>query len=274
MLIWNELVARNHRLLMQSFRKRPFSGGPRGASEVTGERKYYAGDIDRRYWRRPRRGRQCAGRETRRTAGLPPGPGGWRCLFADEVLEGFGRFGLIGTDLSDGDGGDVEVFAMDGAAGEAAQHGELAAVGESIGDGALEEALRRRIERSGRSEECVKGRECVEEALLLRGPGERLGVVPTLVALGDGECPMEQIAHVGEDLNGTAAGSAEIGEGGGRILNSACSAVSEGGEGVAEQSALIVHGRNIAHGAAWLRVVAGRAVLIWVLTNRCLLWSF
>ena len=43
-------------------------------------------------------------------------------------LEGLYGLGLDGVDLADGDGGDVEVFAARGRAGEAAEHGELAGV--------------------------------------------------------------------------------------------------------------------------------------------------
>ncbi len=57
------------------------------------------------------------------------------------LFEGLSRSGLRGTDLARGDGGNVVVFAADGCARKAAEHGELAGVGQGVGDGALEKAL-------------------------------------------------------------------------------------------------------------------------------------
>jgi len=65
------------------------------------------------------------------------------------ALEGLYGLGLDGVDLADGDGGDVEVFAACGRAGEAAEHGELADVGERVGDGALHEPLDGRLNGRG-----------------------------------------------------------------------------------------------------------------------------
>ena len=57
------------------------------------------------------------------------------------LFEGLNRSGLRGVDLACGDRGNVVVFAGDGRAGQAAEHGELAGVGEGVGDGSLEEAV-------------------------------------------------------------------------------------------------------------------------------------
>ena len=160
-------------------------------------------------------------------------------------LKGFDRPGLCGADLACGDGGDVEVFAADGAAGEAAKHGELAGVGERVSDGALEESLGRSLERGGGSQVGIESGECGEEALLFRGPVEGLRVLPALIALGNGERPMEQVAHVGEDLDGAAAGAVEVGEGGGRVFKGAGGAVSKRGEGVAKELPFFVHEKNL-----------------------------
>ncbi len=59
----------------------------------------------------------------------------------DELLKGPNRCWLRGVDLACGDGCNVVVFAADGRAGKAAEHGELAGVGEGVGDGPLEEAF-------------------------------------------------------------------------------------------------------------------------------------
>ena len=135
------------------------------------------------------------------------GPGNWLRLEDQTVLEGFGGLWLVGADLAGGDRGEVEVFAVDGSTGEPAEHGELAYVSESVCDGALEEAVGGRLEGSIGGQVRVEGGKGGEEALLLRGPGERLRVMPALVALGDRKRPIEEVAYVGEDLNGAAAGA-------------------------------------------------------------------
>jgi len=114
--------------------------------------------------------------------------------------------------LADGDGGDVEVFSTGWRAGEAAEHGELADVGEGVSDGALHEALDGRLDGRGRGEVGVEGGESGEETLLLLRPGEELRVVPGGVSLGHGERPVKEVAHVGEDLHWAAAGTVEVGE--------------------------------------------------------------
>jgi len=171
-------------------------------------------------------------------------PGGRR-------LEGLYGFGLNGVDLADGDGGDVEVFSACGRAGKAAEHGELADVGERVGDGALHEALDGRLDRRGGGEVSVECGESSEESLLLLRPGEELRVVPGGVSLGHGERPVKEVAHMGEDLDGTAAGAVEVGEGVGRVFQGADSAISQCGKGVAEKISFFVHWGNIAHG--WAR---------------------
>ena len=60
-------------------------------------------------------------------------------------LEGLYGFGLDGVDLADGDGGDVEIFSAGGRASEAAEHGELADVGERVCDGPLHEPVDMRV---------------------------------------------------------------------------------------------------------------------------------
>ena len=131
---------------------------------------------------------------------------------AGRKLEGLHGFGLDGVDLADGDGGDVEVFSTGWRAGEAAEHGELADVGEGVGDRALHEALNGRLDGRGRGEVGIEGGESGEETLLLLRPGEELRVVPGGVSLGHGERPVKEVAHVGEDLHGTATGAVEVGE--------------------------------------------------------------
>src|SRR5690348_1611514 len=49
--------------------------------------------------------------------------------------------------------------------------------------------------------ECLK---CPKEACHLFVPFERSGIVPGMLAIGESEGPIEQIAHVSEDLSGRA----------------------------------------------------------------------
>lgn len=57
------------------------------------------------------------------------------------LFEGLDGRWLVSAYLASGYVGDVVVFAVDGAAGEATEHGELADVAECVGDGTLHEAL-------------------------------------------------------------------------------------------------------------------------------------
>lgn len=157
---------------------------------------------------------------------------------------------MVLANPADGDFSDVEIFSSRGAAGEAAEHGQLADVGEGVGDGALEEALDGGVERSVGGQVGIEGLEGGEEALLLLRPGERLGVVPGLRAYGDGKRPVKKVAHVGQDLGGKTAGAGETGKVLGRVLEGTGSAVGERCNGVAQELAFFVHDRNIAQADA------------------------
>ncbi len=163
----------------------------------------------------------------------------------DAELEEFDGHRLDGADVTDDDGGGVEVFAANGGASEAAKHGELAGVGESIGDGALQEAVGGSLERSGRGQTGVECGERSEEAFLLAGPIEWLGAVPCGIALGHGKRPAEQVAHVGENHNGSTACAFEVGEGRGRVFKGASRAISKSGESVAKELSFFVHEKTL-----------------------------
>jgi hypothetical protein len=60
------------------------------------------------------------------------------------LLERLNRSGLRGVNLACGNSGNVVVLAADGRAGQAAEHGELAGMGEGVSDGSLEKAIHRR----------------------------------------------------------------------------------------------------------------------------------
>ena len=85
-----------------------------------------------------------------------------------------------------------------------------------------------------------------EEALSFVVPGQGLGVMPSRLAFGHGESPIEKIAEMSEDLYGGAGGfgSAEIGEGVGCVLEGLRAAIGDGGEAVAEEIASTRGWRN------------------------------
>ena len=147
---------------------------------------------------------------------------------------------MLGADAAGRDVGAVVVFASDGRAREAAKHGKLADMVQRVGDRALKEFFGRFVERLGGGEAAVKGRESGEEASDLLRPGERGRVVPSLLALGEGEGPVKEIPHVREDLGRGARcfTEAECGEGFGGIAQGFAGTIREGCDGVAEELAL------------------------------------
>lgn len=132
------------------------------------------------------------------------------------------------------------VLAEDGRAGEAAEHGNLADVREGVGDRALEEASQSAIKWLSRSKTVVEFFYGAVEAVDFGVPRERHGVVPGLLALRDGESPIEQIAHVGEDLRRSArlVADVEAGEVVGRAAEGFAGTVGDSGDGVAEELAV------------------------------------
>jgi len=76
-----------------------------------------------------------------------------------------------------------------------------------------------------------------------------------------GERPIEQIAHVGKDLDGAAASAVEVSERRGRVFEGSRGAIGESGEGMAEQAGLRVHAENIAQVVARIGLnVQGKSV--------------
>jgi hypothetical protein len=175
--------------------------------------------------------------------------GAWVCGwgFFALLLEGFYRFGLNGVDLADGDCGEVKIFTASGRTGDAAEHGELASVAKRICDGALHEPVNMHVNFRGRRKVGVKGGKCAEEALLLLWPRDGLGVVPGGIALGHGERPVEQVAHVSEDLHRAPAGAVKVGEGFGCEFQGANGAVGKCGKGVAKKVPFFIHCGTITH---------------------------
>jgi len=144
---------------------------------------------------------------------------------------------LLGADAAEGDVSLEIVFAFDRGPGEAAKHGDLADVSKGVGQRSLEEAFGRGVERFFGAEIIVKLFHSGKEAIEFRVPGQRSGIVPGLLALGDGESPVKEIAHVGEDLRGSArfVSDVEAGEMVGGVVQSFGAAVGDGGHGVAKE---------------------------------------
>jgi len=128
-------------------------------------------------------------------------------------LEGLDGRGLHGAGLARFDGSDVVVFAADGRAGKAAEHGELAGVAEGVGDGSLEEALDWRLDGMIGGQVLIEGAERGEKTVAALRARRGTRSCARRFALRHGERPVKEIAHVGEDLDGAAACAIEVGEG-------------------------------------------------------------
>src|SRR6266568_1372037 len=147
------------------------------------------------------------------------------------------RGGLVWTDAARGDVRFEIVFTFDRGAGEAAEHGDLADVIEGVGDGALEEAFNRLVERLAGGEITVEVFYGGKEALDFGVPWQWCGVMPGLLALGDGKRPLKEIAHVSENLRGRARliADVEAGEMIGSAAQGFATAVGNGGDSVTEE---------------------------------------
>jgi len=110
-------------------------------------------------------------------------------------------------------------------------------MGEGVGDGALHETVDGGLDGGVGGEEIVEGLESAKEAALFFRPHARLGGVPLFVAERDAERPIEQVAHVSENLDWSAASAGKAGEVVGGCFKGARRAVSEGGDCVAEELA-------------------------------------
>src|SRR5438093_104933 len=103
---------------------------------------------------------------TLRVRSARPQPSASRQFSLIELVAGIGRR-LLRPDAADRDIRAVVALALDRRAVDAAQHRELAGVGEGVRDRALEEARQLVVERIGRGERVVECLECYEEALAL-----------------------------------------------------------------------------------------------------------
>src|SRR5205085_12089957 len=113
----------------------------------------------------------------------------------------------------------IVILTAHRAAGHAAQHGNLPGMGKSVGNRALKELLRSGGERRAGSKVIVESLKRTKKPHYFLRPGERNGILPGLLALGDGEGPVKEIAHVGQNVGGHPPffAGAERGKAGGRI---------------------------------------------------------
>jgi uncharacterized membrane protein len=111
---------------------------------------------------------------------------------------------LLRSHSAGDDVGPQIVLASNGRTREAAQHGELAGVGERIRDRTLKQQLRRPSQRRIGREIIVELAKRGEEARDVGVPIGRRGIVPTMLAAGEPIRPIEQVAHVRQNLTGRA----------------------------------------------------------------------
>jgi len=142
------------------------------------------------------------------------------------------------------DDGDIEVLAAGGATGETAQHGQLAHVREGVGYRSLEQALDRRVQWPAGGEKGIEGAQRGEEPLLLVRPGEGLGGIPVLLANRGAQRPVEEIAHVGQNLHRQSADAVKAAKMIGRPFKSPCGPIGQCCQSVAQQFAFLVHTGN------------------------------
>ena len=99
-----------------------------------------------------------------------------------------------------GDMGEKIVFAAHRAAGQAAEHSNLADVRERVGDGPLKQFLGRKSKGFLRRQAPVESPERGKEARDFPLPGLRRRIAPNVFPLGKADRPIEQVADVRQDL--------------------------------------------------------------------------
>jgi hypothetical protein len=96
------------------------------------------------------------------------------------------------------------VLAAHRSAREAAEHRQLARVRQSVSNRTLEQTFRRPAERLTRGEIRIERCECGEKARDLVLPWHRCRIVPRVMTAREAERPIEEVAHVRENLRGCA----------------------------------------------------------------------
>ena len=153
---------------------------------------------------------------------------------------------MVETHAASGDPGLEIILAENRRAGEAPQHSDLAYVIERVRDGTLKETFSGTVERFGRSQVIVELLQRGEKAVDFCVPRQRRGVPPRFFALCDRQRPVQNIAHMRENLRGRARLVADVE--GAKVIRRAAqrfsAAVSNGRKRVAQKLA-----RRIASGA-------------------------
>src|SRR5436305_2045460 len=173
------------------------------------------------------------------------------CDLGRPLIELRPRDRLLSADASCGDIGAGVVLRANGSAGEATQHRELARVRERVGNGALKEPFEGCPEWRIAGEIVVERLERAEEAGAIRVPRLAGRVAPALLSLGHRERPLEQIAHVRENLRGSATARAhtERPERRRRVAERLARAIGKGRHSMAKELARGIRCR--AHYSAW-----------------------
>ena len=115
---------------------------------------------------------------------------------------------------------------------------------ERIGHRALEKLFGRGVERRVGGQESIQGLQRLKEAALLFGPRARLCGLPAILPDGRAQRPVKEVAHMGQNLHGKAAGAVKSGKVIGGAFEGACGSVCNGSQRVAEQFAFLIHTGN------------------------------
>jgi hypothetical protein len=119
-------------------------------------------------------------------------------------------------------------------------------MGERIGHWALQQLLDRGVQRAAGGQKGIEALQRLEEALLLFGPDARLRGLPALLSDGRAQRPLEQVAHVSQNLHRHPPGAGKSGKVIGRAFQCPCGPVGNGGKRVTQQFAFLIHRGTIA----------------------------
>src|SRR5262245_48950130 len=163
---------------------------------------------------------------------------------------------LFGANTSRSDVGAVVVFAFHRRAGQSAEHGELPNVSQGICQRALKQLFRRRGQNFAGREIGVERPERSKKPSHLVVPRQWLGVLPGLLALGDRERPVEEVADVRENplRRAGCVPRRKTGKGGRRTAYGFPSPIGDGGDDVAQQLTFGVHRRCQSPGVSGLKM--------------------
>ena len=116
---------------------------------------------------------------------------------------------------------------------------------ERVSDWSLKERFGAGVEWRIRGEVGIEGLECREEAGFFLWKRQRSGVVPAFTSLHGAESPVEEVSHVGENLDGLTAATVECSEGVRCVIESTGGAIGNCGKSMAKEFSVVVHGRSV-----------------------------